>query len=78
VATAVGGINEIIERDISGILVNSGDARALSEACIKVMDDIDFKKKLENEASKRINSEFSVEIQKTYFLKIYRELINIA
>ncbi len=78
VATAVGGINEIIENDVSGILVNPGDSPALAEACIKVLDDINIKKKLENEAPKRINSEFSVEIQKSYFLKIYRELIQYS
>jgi len=76
VATSVGGINEIIENDVSGILVNPGDAKALSEACIKVMDNINLKKNLEIEAKRRIDMEFSSNILKTRVLNLYQEIIN--
>ena len=76
VATAVGGINEIIENDVSGLLVKSGNAQALADSCIKVIDDGDVKNKLENGALKRINKEFISKIQRDAVVEIYHELMN--
>lgn len=76
VATSVGGINEIIENGVSGILVKPGDAQSLSEACIKVLDDIDIKKNLEINAKKRIDEEFSSNILQTRIINLYQEINN--
>lgn len=78
VATAVGGINEIIEKDISGLLVNSGDALALAEACIKILNNNNTRNRLESGAFKRMEEEFSIEIQKKWIVKIYNDLMNMA
>jgi len=76
VATAVGGINEIIEKNISGVLTDSGDARALAEACLKVLNDADFKARLEAAAELRVKTEFSLSSQKNQVLNLYTNLIN--
>ncbi|UCE67740.1 MAG: glycosyltransferase [Candidatus Zixiibacteriota bacterium] len=76
VATAVGGINEIIENDVSGLLVAPGDARSLADSCIKIFNDLDQREKLGIEAKNRIEVEFTVDIQKNRMLKLYQEIMN--
>ena len=76
VSTDVGGVSEIIEKDISGLLVNSGDALALAEACIKALDDDKIRNNLETETAKRIDEEFSIGIQEKRVLNLYQELVS--
>lgn len=78
VATAVGGINEIIENDISGLLVAPGGARSLADSCIKVLNDIGVKERLGAEAVKRINNEFVYDIQRDRIIDVYNELMKRA
>ncbi len=76
VATRVGGIEEIIEDNVSGFLVESGDAEGIASVCVKLLDNAQIRGKVEIEAKKRIAEEFSVEIQKERVLKLYNELMN--
>lgn len=78
VATKVGGIKEIIKHNMSGFLVESGDAKGLASSCMKFLNNAETRKKIEIEARKRIKEEFSVEIQKERLLKLYNEVINKA
>jgi glycosyltransferase involved in cell wall biosynthesis len=45
VATRVGGIPEIIDNDVNGILVPPSDENALAEAIKKILEDTDFQKR---------------------------------
>jgi glycosyltransferase involved in cell wall biosynthesis len=78
VATGVGGINEIIENDVSGFLVNPGDASALASACLKVLNDPVLKLNLAIAARKRIDEEFSIEVQSERVMKLYQDLVNMT
>lgn len=76
VSTRVGGIEEIIEDNISGFLVESGDAEGIASVCMKLLDNAQIRGKVATEAKKRVAEEFTVEIQKERVLKFYNELVN--
>jgi glycosyltransferase involved in cell wall biosynthesis len=75
VATAVGGITEVIENSVSGLLVKSGDAVALADACLRILDYPDLTVNLVTAAYQKLLGEYSVEIQRQRLLNLYRELI---
>lgn len=62
VVTAVNGNNELIRNDIEGVLIPSGDARALFEGIEKVADDPQLLETMGLNALKRLSDSFS-EIQ---------------
>ena len=72
VATAVGGINEIIEDRISGLLAPAGDSSALARSCIELIADAALKESLGSGAYQRVKSEFSVESQREKMLAVYK------
>lgn len=78
VATGVGGVKEIIEDGTSGFLVESGNADGIASACVKFLDNPEIMKKAGIEAKKRVEDEFSVEIQKERLLRLYNEMIGRA
>ena len=69
IATKVGGLPEMIEDKISGILVDSKDPEALANAIEKVLKDKDLQIQLSEGGVKRIKKEYSSE-------KICMNLIN--
>jgi len=75
VATAVGGVNEIIENGKSGSLVNPGDAGALAAACLAILGDVNRRHTLEVGAADRISEEFSIEIQTRRMSDLYRKVV---
>jgi len=74
VSTAVGGVREVIEDNLSGLLVKPGDVRALALACLIVLNRPETRTKLSLGAQKRIDEEFSVTIQKKRILELYGDL----
>ncbi|MFZ5979900.1 MAG: glycosyltransferase family 4 protein [Candidatus Zixiibacteriota bacterium] len=75
VSTAVGGIREIIQDNISGLLVKPGDFKSLALACLIMLNRPDTRTQLSLGAVKRIREEFSVEVQKERILKLYRQAL---
>ncbi len=75
VSTAVGGINEVIEDGVSGLLVEPNSAITLAEACLEVLNNSQLKSNLENGAYMRIEKEFNTDVQSRKILKLYRELV---
>lgn len=59
VVTAVNGNNELIRNDLEGILIPSGDARALYEGLEKVADDPKLSDAMGMNALKRMSESFS-------------------
>ena len=74
VATRVGGVAELIEDGVSGIIVPPGDARALAEAIARLHETPDLRERLGRCARERIRASFRIEdtIEKTAAL--YRSL----
>lgn len=78
VSTAVGGINEVIEDNRSGLLVKSRDASDLAAACLKIIDNPALRSKLELGARARIDEEFSIEMLKHKVMDLYKNILPIA
>ena len=75
ISTAVGGIKEIIQDNVSGLLVKPGDFKALALACMIMLNRQEIRTQLSLGAVKRIRDEFSVEVQKERILNLYRQVL---
>ena len=58
ISTTVTGIPEIVENEVSGILVPPNDENALAEAIIKLIHDSNLRNELGENARKRIEERF--------------------
>jgi glycosyltransferase involved in cell wall biosynthesis len=76
VATAVGGITEVVESDMSALLVDPGNPRSLADACGRLIDDPDLARRLAHEAEKRIQKSFSLDIHKEKLFRLYTGMLN--
>lgn len=76
VATKVGGLREVIEDGVSGLLVEPGNPQALAMACVKFLDKPEYRYNMGMSAKKRIDGEFSVEIQKDRVVILYHKVMN--
>ncbi|MEE9423629.1 MAG: glycosyltransferase [Methylococcales bacterium] len=61
VATNVGGIPETVEEDHEALLVDSKQPHLIAEAILKLINNIEFAQQLGMNASKRVNSDYSIE-----------------
>ncbi len=77
VCTAVGGIKEIIEDNLSGLLVKPGDVKALALACLIILNRPETAVKIGRGARLRVENEFSIIIQKKRVLELYRQLAGV-
>ncbi len=75
ISTAVGGIVEVIEDGVSGLLVKPNSVVALAEVCIEVLNNSELKSTLEDGARTRIEEEFNIDGQSKKILELYRELV---
>ncbi|MBI4665159.1 MAG: glycosyltransferase family 4 protein [Nitrospinae bacterium] len=70
VATSVGGIPEVIENGVTGILAPVGDSNAMGEALAKILKDPGLKRRLGQEGAKSA-AKFSIEKMTETVLRIY-------
>jgi L-malate glycosyltransferase len=75
VSTAVGGINEVIENGISGLLVEPNSPDALAKACLRILDDNNLKQQLESAAAKRVEDGFAISALRERMIALYREIV---
>jgi glycosyltransferase involved in cell wall biosynthesis len=75
VATAVGGTPELIEENVSGILVPPKDPKAIANAILRISKDINLIRIFSREGKKRIEGPFSIgkTIQDT--ISVYRKVL---
>ncbi|MCK4325701.1 glycosyltransferase [bacterium] len=76
VATAVGGVPELIENDRTGILVPPRDVETLAEAIVELLDDNEKAKKIGENGRRLIEEKFSVETMVEKIESLYRDLLN--
>jgi glycosyltransferase involved in cell wall biosynthesis len=76
VASAVGGIPEVIEAPRTGFLVPPGDATALAEALTHLLEDRELRRRISETAAERIQREFNVEGMVAGNLAVYARLLN--
>lgn len=76
VATNVGGISELVQNKLSGILIESKNAKALSDAIIYMIKNPEDAKKMGKKGRELVVKNFSFETMISKHEKLYAELLN--
>ena len=77
IATAEGGVLDIIEDGVNGILVPCKDSKSMAKAIQKIYHDKKLSKKIGTAARKRIIEKFTIEHQVAAIEKVYESLLSI-
>jgi len=75
VATAVGGVPELIIHGHSGLVVQPGDPEALAQALKDLLDNPRRASQMAAAARKRVSKEFSVQVMADRHLQLYQQLL---
>lgn len=78
VATAVGGVPEMVQNEESALLVPARDAQKMAAAIARVLQDEELARKLTANASALINTRYSPETYVRSLVKIYRNVMSGA
>jgi lipopolysaccharide heptosyltransferase II len=73
VATAVGGVIDIIENGHTGLIVPPADPQAMAEAVIKIINDKPLALRLAEEAYKKVQEKYSVGLMVEKTVAVYKE-----
>lgn len=76
-ATRVGGLTELVEEGLSGLLVPPADPVALAEGMVKLIRDPDLRERLGKGGRERIETHFSADAIATQWEKYYQNLIKL-
>jgi glycosyltransferase involved in cell wall biosynthesis len=76
VATAVGGIPELIKDKVTGILVNPGDKKALSKSMMTLFENKSLCQVLGNNAKNFAEKEFDIKVMIKKYEHLYEDLLN--
>ena len=75
IATEVGGIPEIIEHKVSGLLVHSKTSKAIASTVNELLHDESLRNSLVENAFKYLNEEYISEVQNKRILNLYNEIV---
>jgi glycosyltransferase involved in cell wall biosynthesis len=75
VATAVGGMPEMVEEGRTGMLVEPRDTDGLRDALAGLARDEERRRAMGREARARVEREFSLEVMRDRTLEVYREVL---
>ena len=75
IASACGGIPEMVENGVSGILVKPGDADALSEAMVDLLLSVDKRTSVARKARRRIEENFTRQRVSSMTIEHYSNII---
>lgn len=78
VATAVGGNIELVEHDVTGQLVTSGDVDGLARALRRHVENADWTRTLGASARKHAETHFSMEAMVAGYLRAYDEVLALT
>ena len=77
VARSVGGIPEVIEDGVNGVLVDSADPAALAVECLRLLTDDDRRKRMAEAGTQLIAEKFAVEKTAGEVARLYRALSDV-
>ncbi|MBU2499162.1 MAG: glycosyltransferase family 4 protein [Proteobacteria bacterium] len=77
VANRVGGIPDLVDHGVNGLLVRPGDTGELKEAILKILNDRTLAMKIAGEGRKRVTEQFSAETMVRSIENVYRELLSM-
>lgn len=75
VATAVGGLVDLIEHEREGLLVPRGDALALAAALHRLLSSSELRMRFGRAARERAHRDFSLEAMTSGYAALYREML---
>jgi glycosyltransferase involved in cell wall biosynthesis len=75
VASNVGGIPEIVENGVNGLLVPPREPLELAKACIKVLENRDLANEFIMAGREKVQQQFDVQVQSRKLIKIYEEIL---
>jgi glycosyltransferase involved in cell wall biosynthesis len=75
VATAVGGVPEVIDSGQDGVLVETGDAGRLAEEIARIFDDAELARRLGAAARRTIERDFGAKIAVAKYGAFYQDLL---
>lgn len=75
VATAVGGVPELVDEGVTGLLVSGGDAKALADSLQRLLEDQDLARRMGVAARRRAEERFSVTRQVNCLRAFWAELL---
>jgi glycosyltransferase involved in cell wall biosynthesis len=78
VASDVGGVPEIIENGVNGLLVAPGDPSKLAEACLQLLKNNELSRKIVLAGSKTVQQRFNIDSQIRQLSRMYEELTTNA
>ena len=76
IATRVGGVVDIIDDNLTGILVAPGDVEGLAQAMVKVIKDKTLASHLAKNAYEKLRQKFTLEIMCKRTLDVYQEALS--
>lgn len=76
VATAVGGVVDIIEDNKTGLLIPPADPQAMSEAIMRVFQDKELARTLAENAYRKVIEKYNVELMVKNTLDVYDDALN--
>ena len=76
IASDVGGIPEIIENGVNGILVPSENPKNLAKAIKQLLENTELRKKIAQNAYKKVKEKYSIEAYSAIMLDFYSLLVN--
>ncbi|MBU1616093.1 glycosyltransferase, partial [bacterium] len=74
VATDVGGVSELVQDGVTGILVPPGDGEAMASGIRRLLQDPDLRERMGASGLKKIRQEFSFERMVEQMEEIYAQL----
>ncbi len=77
VATEVGGVSEIIENEINGIMVEPKNSEAIARAILKLADDTALADTIAQKAREKIEKMYSMEKSLTETAEVYRKALSL-
>lgn len=75
IAPAVGGIADIVEHEVSGLLVDRADSELLATALARILTDDGLRQRLADGALARARTEFGSDLYAARFEQLYRDLL---
>ncbi len=75
IATRVGGIPELVEDGVTGLLIEPGDYRALAQQILDLYDDLPLRRRLAQAGRRRVIEQFDVSRMLERYHDIYRRML---
>lgn len=75
VATAAGGIPEIVRHEDTGLLAEAGDVNQVAQAVLRMLEDMELRERCVSNARKLLTEGYSIDSMARSYERIYREVV---